>query len=164
VNLVSAPVIAAIGLGANLGDAAGALAHASAAIAQLPQSEPLSFSGIYCSAPVESSGPDYLNAVQLIRTSLPALTLLKNLLAIERQHGRERPYKNAPRTLDLDLLLYGEQAITTPTLSVPHPRMHLRAFVLLPLLEVWPDAVISGIGPAADQLPRVADQSISRAA
>jgi 2-amino-4-hydroxy-6-hydroxymethyldihydropteridine diphosphokinase len=160
---VNASVVAAIGLGANLGDAAGALAHARTAIAQLPQSEPLAFSSIYRSAPVESSGPDYLNAVQLIRTSLPALTLLKSLLAIERQHGRERPYKNAPRTLDLDLLLYGDQAITTPTLSVPHPRMHLRAFVLLPLLEVWPDAVIPGVGPAQEQLPRVADQSISKA-
>jgi 2-amino-4-hydroxy-6-hydroxymethyldihydropteridine diphosphokinase len=156
------PVLAAVGLGANLGDAAGAIAHARTAIGALPETQSVALSSIYRSAPVESSGPDYLNAVQLIKTALPALTLLKSLLAIERQHGRERPYRNAPRTLDLDLLLYGDQAITTPTLSVPHPRMHLRAFVLLPLLEVWPDAFIPGVGAAAAQLPLVADQPIKR--
>jgi 2-amino-4-hydroxy-6-hydroxymethyldihydropteridine diphosphokinase len=153
---VTRSVVAAIGLGANLGDAAGALEHARHAVAQLPESEPLAFSSIYRSA------PDYLNAVQLVRTSLPAFAILKHLLAIERAHGRLRPYKNAPRTLDLDLLLYGDQIITTPTLSVPHPRMHARAFVLLPLLEVWPEVMIPGVGAAQDQLPRVSDQVICK--
>jgi 2-amino-4-hydroxy-6-hydroxymethyldihydropteridine diphosphokinase len=156
------PVLAAIGLGANLGEPVQALMTARERIRELPQTSEAAFSRIYISAPVEASGPDYLNAVQLVRTSLPPLTLLKNLLAIERRHGRERPYKNAPRTLDLDLLLYGDQALTTPTLSVPHPRMHLRAFVLLPLVEVWPDAVIAGVGSARDQLPGVANQTIRK--
>jgi 2-amino-4-hydroxy-6-hydroxymethyldihydropteridine diphosphokinase len=160
---MSANVVAAIGLGANLGDPAQALAHARERISELPQTSELAFSSVYVSAPVEASGPDYLNAVQLVSTALPALILLKNLLAIERRYGRERPYLNAPRTLDLDLLLYGEHAITTPTLSVPHPRMQLRAFVLLPLLEVWPQAVIPGVGKAQDQLARVADQLIRKA-
>lgn len=156
------PVLAAIGLGANLGEPTQALALARERIRELPQTSEAAFSSLYVSAPVEASGPDYLNAVQLVRTALPPLTLLKNLLAIERRHGRERPYVNAPRILDLDLLLYGNQALTTPTLSVPHPRMHLRAFVLLPLIEVWPDAMIPGVGQAQDQLIHVSDQIIRK--
>ena len=90
------------------------------------------------------------------------LALLEELQRIERAHGRQRPYRNAPRTLDLDLLLYGEKCIATPRLAVPHPRMHLRAFVLHPLLDVMPEAVIPGVGPARDLLSAVSDQRIER--
>ena len=119
-------------------------------------------SSLWRTAPVDSSGDDYINAVALIETSLDAHALLKSLQAIETAHGRERPYRNAPRTLDLDLLLYGDETIATLELSVPHPRMHERAFVLAPLCEIAPDALIPGRGPAADFLPCVADQAIAR--
>jgi len=97
---------------------------------------------MYRSAPVDAEGPDYLNAVAELHTSLDALALLRRLQAIENAHGRLRPYRNAPRTLDLDLLWYGGQTIALPDLHVPHPRMHERAFVLLPLMELAPDLCV----------------------
>ncbi len=103
----------------------------------------LQLSPLYGTAPVNSSGPDYVNAVARLDTTLPPLELLAALQAIEQRHGRERPYRNAPRTLDLDLLLYGDRVIDPPTLTVPHPRMHERAFVLQPLMDLAPDLVLA---------------------
>lgn len=153
-----------IALGANLGDARAALDAAFVALATLPETHLRAASSIYRSAPIESSGPDYLNAVVLIDTGLAPHALLAELQRIEGAHGRERPYRNAPRTLDLDLLLYGDQRIATPNLTVPHPRAHERAFVLAPLAEIAPGQVIPGLGPIADLLPGVADQRIDKLA
>jgi 2-amino-4-hydroxy-6-hydroxymethyldihydropteridine diphosphokinase len=154
--------LAYIGLGANLGDARGALHAAFVALAALPATELLRHSSIYRSAPIDSSGPDYLNAVAELRTALEPLALLYRLQAIERAQGRERPYRNAPRTLDLDLLLHGQTLIDSPELTLPHPRAHERAFVLQPLAELAPDLIIPGRGKACELLAAVADQSIER--
>jgi len=135
------PVIVTIGLGANLGDARAALQATIAAIAGLAQTQLLRASSLYRSAPVDSSGPDYVNAVVQVRTTLSAPALLAELQTIELAAGRERPYRNAPRTLDLDVLLYGHARISSRTLTVPHPRMQQRAFVLLPLSEIAPGLV-----------------------
>ena len=151
-----------IGLGANLGDARVTLAAALAALAELPESTLRLSSSIYRSAPIESSGPDYLNAVALIATRLAPQALLAELQRIERDHGRERPYRNAPRTLDLDLLLYGTQQLNGPGLTVPHPRMQLRAFVLQPLAEIAPDLQVPGHGALREMLAAVKDQRIDK--
>lgn len=129
-------LLACIGLGANLGHAAATLDAACAALAALPQTTLVAASGRWRSRPVESSGPDYLNAVACVRTRLSPEALLDALQAIEHAHGRERPYRNAPRTLDLDLLLHGDVQRHTARLTLPHPRMTERAFVLLPLLQL----------------------------
>jgi 2-amino-4-hydroxy-6-hydroxymethyldihydropteridine diphosphokinase len=155
-------VTAAVGLGANLGNAADTLLQARERLRELPQTAELAFSSLYASAPVDASGPEYVNAVQLLHTALPARLLLDNLLVIEKRHGRKRPYPNAPRTLDLDLLLYGDQVLHSAHLQLPHPRLHLRAFVLLPLLEVWPEASIPGLGMVRDLLPGAAGQTIRK--
>ena len=155
-------VTAYIGLGANLGDAQAALQDALSRLAALPGCRLAAASSVYRSAPIDSSGPDYLNAVAELQTTLPAPELLAQLLTIEQQHGRERPYRNAPRTLDLDLLLYGDAVIGTAQLRVPHPRMHQRAFVLRPLAEIAPDLVVPGCGSVSDLLRAVADQRIER--
>ncbi|MBY0467857.1 MAG: 2-amino-4-hydroxy-6-hydroxymethyldihydropteridine diphosphokinase [Burkholderiaceae bacterium] len=154
---------ACIGLGANLGDARAALAAAYVQLQQVPGTWRHRCSPWFSSAPVDSSGPDYLNAVVCFDTSLPPQALLETLQGIERRHGRERPYRNAPRTLDLDLLLYGDQQIETATLTVPHPRMHERAFVLLPLAILLPAVVIPGRGPVSTLLSSVAGQPVRRA-
>jgi len=145
-----------IGLGANLGDREAALRAAVRAIAALPGTQVLRVSSLYRSAPVDAGGPDYLNAVAEIATTLEPHALLAALQAIELGAGRERPYRNAPRTLDLDILLYGDQRIATPTLTVPHPRMDERAFVLLPLAELVPARV------PPEALHAVASQAIER--
>jgi 2-amino-4-hydroxy-6-hydroxymethyldihydropteridine diphosphokinase len=151
-----------IGLGANLGDAAATLRAAFAALSALPRTRLLARSSLYRTAPVDATGPDYLNAVAQIATGLSAQELLAQLHAIERQHGRERPFRNAPRTLDLDLLVYGDEVISTPELTVPHPRLRQRAFVLVPLAEVAPALEVPGLGAIAGLLPGVADQAIER--
>lgn len=156
------PVTAYIGIGANLGDARANVLDAFERLGKLPGASLEAVSSLYRTAPIDSSGDDYINAVARLSTSLPAQVLLEALFGIEQAHGRERPYFNAPRTLDLDLLLYGDEQIATPTLTVPHPRMHLRAFVLMPLLELAPQAVLPGLGRAADFAPAVADQGIIR--
>jgi 2-amino-4-hydroxy-6-hydroxymethyldihydropteridine diphosphokinase len=140
---ISAPADAWIGLGANLGDARAALRGAMAAIADLPQTQVRAVSSLYRTAPVDAHGPDYLNAVVQLTTTLAPLELLQALQTIEHAAGRERPYRNAPRTLDLDVLLYGDQRLDTAELTVPHPRMHERAFVLQPLAEIAPERVRS---------------------
>ena len=138
------PVTAFVGLGANLGDAQRALQDALHRLARLPSTELVRSSRIYCSAPVDAGGPDYLNAVAQVRTALTAPDLLAALQALEQAAGRQRPYRNAPRTLDLDLLLYGDARIASAALTVPHPRMRERAFVLLPLRELAPELVDAG--------------------
>jgi 2-amino-4-hydroxy-6-hydroxymethyldihydropteridine diphosphokinase len=134
-------VTAYVGLGANLGDARQALHDAIQAIARLPGTTVPRTSSVYRSAPVDAAGPDFLNAVAQVETTLTAPELLAALLAIEQRAGRERPYRNAPRTLDLDLLLYGGARIASDRLTVPHPRMRERAFVLVPLAEIAPQWV-----------------------
>lgn len=151
-----------IGLGANLGDLTQTLAAAVTALAALPQTRLLAVSSAYRSAPVEAGGPDYLNAVAQLDTRLPPEALLDALQAIEQAHGRERPFVNAPRTLDLDLLLYADATLSTPRLHVPHPRLHERAFVLLPLLELVPGLQAPGLGALAAFVPAVATQAITR--
>ena len=145
-----------IALGANLGDAMQTLRQAAVAMGKLPLTQVLEASSLYRTAPVDSSGPDYLNAVLQLQTALPAPVLLQALQEIEAAAGRERPYRNAPRTLDLDILLYGSGHIDSPHLQVPHPRMAQRAFVLEPLAEIAPGR----ISPA--QREAVAGQHIER--
>jgi 2-amino-4-hydroxy-6-hydroxymethyldihydropteridine diphosphokinase len=153
-------MIAFIGIGANLGDARANVLDAIARLASV--GKVTARSSLYRTAPIDSSGDDYINAVAGVETSYEATEVLAQLRHIELAHGRERPYRNAPRTLDLDLLLYGDQQIALPHLSVPHPRMQQRAFVLAPLLEIAPDVNIPGLGPARDFLASVADQGIAR--
>jgi 2-amino-4-hydroxy-6-hydroxymethyldihydropteridine diphosphokinase len=156
------PVTAYVALGANLGDAAAALREALARIGQIPGVRLAGASGLYRTEPIESSGPDYLNAVARVQTSLSARELLHALQAIENRLGRVRPagVVNAPRTMDLDLLLYDDLVCSDEELGVPHPRMHLRAFVLVPLLQIAPDIEIPGKASARTYLPSVADQRI----
>ena len=153
-------MIAYIGIGANLGDASANVDDAVARLAALDGCRVLAVSSKYSSAPIDSSGDDYVNAVACIDTPLDASALLAALHTIELAHGRERPYRNAPRTLDLDIVLYDDQRIDLPALQVPHPRMHERAFVLLPLLEIAPHIVVPGHGGASDLLHGVKDQVI----
>ena len=154
-SLSRAVVTAYIGLGANLGDAQQALRGAVQALAQTPGIDRVVSSGFYRTAPIEATGPDYINAVAQVHTQLNAMDLLAALQAIEQAAGRERPYRNAPRTLDLDVLLYGRGQVNSPTLTVPHPRMGERAFVLVPLADVAPELVPAGA------LSAVASQTIT---
>lgn len=134
-------LIAFVGLGANLGQPEATLRWAIDSLSHAPGVRLVQASSFYRTAPVDASGPDFINAVAKIATTLNAMDLLHLLQAIETTAGRERPYRNAPRTLDLDLLLFGDAHIDSPTLTVPHPRMHQRAFVLVPLKEVAPELV-----------------------
>lgn len=134
--VLGAPVTAYIGLGANLGDAPAAVRTAMDAIARLPGVKETARSSLYGSAPVDADGSDYVNAVMQVQTTLSAHQLLAGLQSLEHGAGRTRSYRNAPRTLDLDVLLYGDEVIDTPDLAVPHPRMWTRAFVLQPLAEL----------------------------
>jgi len=149
-------VTAYVGLGANLGDPAAALADAVRQLSAIPEVVVTAQSSYYSTAPIDSSGPDYTNAVVAVRTILTAPALLACLQTIEATAGRQRPYRNAPRTLDLDILLYGDAQVDSATLSIPHPRMWQRAFVLLPLAEIAPQWV------TAAQLQSVAGQGIRR--
>lgn len=149
-------ITAFIALGANLGDPAAALRQAMDDLAQLDGICLRQRSSLYLSAPVDSSGPDYVNAVVEIQTSLSAPALLAALQRLESLAGRERPYRNAPRRLDLDVLTYGDVRIDTEALTLPHPRMTERAFVLIPLAEIAPERV----SPA--QLRGVESQSVQR--
>ena len=157
--------IAVIGLGANVGEPRAQLDAAFAAMAQLPDTCLLRRSSFYRTAPMgKADQPDFINAAAMITTGLSALSLLAHLLGIEHKHGRHRAERNGPRTLDLDLLLYGDDIIDEPGLAVPHPRMHQRRFVLEPLLELDPDCNIPGRGRAADWLDRITDptQTVER--
>jgi 2-amino-4-hydroxy-6-hydroxymethyldihydropteridine diphosphokinase len=154
-----------VALGSNLGDPGSRVRQGIAALAELPQAHFVAASSLYRSAALgHADQPDFVNAVAQLSTGLAPQALLTALLAIETHFGRERSFRNAPRTLDLDLLLYDAQSIDEPGLVVPHPRMHERAFVLAPLLEIAPDCVIPGMGPAAHWLARCVDQTIVRLA
>ncbi len=152
----AAPVRAWISLGSNLGQARATLHRAIAALDQIPSTRVVAVSSFYRTAPVGADGPDYINAVAGMDTSLAPLELLHALQAIELAEGRERPYLNAPRTLDLDLLLHGNFTSDDAVLTVPHPRMYQRAFVLEPLAEVAPELV------RREQLDALRDQRIER--
>ncbi|MES2952005.1 MAG: 2-amino-4-hydroxy-6-hydroxymethyldihydropteridine diphosphokinase [Pseudomonadota bacterium] len=150
------PVTAYIGLGANLGEPAAALALAVQQLGSHPGVTVTAQSSFYRTAPLDSSGPDYTNAVVEVCTTLTAPELLACIQSIEAAAGRERPFRNAPRTLDLDILLYGDARVESSTLSIPHPRMWQRAFVLLPLAEIAPQCV------SGAQLRAVEAQAISK--
>ena len=153
-----------VGLGANLGDLRRTLEAALADVANLTDVRLEAVSSAWRSAPIGCEGPDFLNAVARVATALPPLTLLAALQVIELRHGRQRSYVNAPRTLDLDLLLYGDQTVDLDRLTVPHPRLHQRAFVMRPLLELDPALSAPGIGTLAAYLQLVADQALEREA
>ncbi len=150
------PVTAYVALGANLGDARAAVLQAFEALASWPGIEVTGRSALYRTAPHEAHGPDFINAVARIDTRLTAPDVLDALQAIEHQAGRLRPYVNAPRSLDLDLLFYGDACMHSPRLTLPHPRWRERAFVLVPLADVCPQRV----GP--EDLARVVGQAIER--
>lgn len=143
-----------IALGANLGDARATVLQAIQNLGKLPDSTLFKHSSLYRSAPVDASGPDFINAVAEISTTLSPQALLAALQAQELGAGRQRLYRNAPRTLDLDILLYDDVTLDSPTLVLPHPRMVTRAFVLLPLAEISPERV------TLDQLEAVSEQAI----
>lgn len=151
-----------IGLGANLGDAQGAIVEALAGISLIEGTRLAAVSSLYRSAPVDAEGPDFLNAVARVDTTLPPEALLDALQAIERDHGRQRSHRNAPRTLDLDLLAWGDAVSASPRLTLPHPRMHLRAFVLVPLAELDPGLRLPGLPPLATLLAGCAGQRLDR--
>ena len=155
--------LAYVALGANLDDPSAQIRGAVEALKRLPETHLRRMSSLYRTAPVGVRGqPDFINAVAALDTTLAPHALLASLLTIEADFGRRRDYALAPRTLDLDLLLYDDLTIHTPQLVVPHPRMHLRAFVLAPLLEIAPDCRIPGRGTAAAWHPAVAGQAIER--
>lgn len=149
-------VQAFVAIGANLGDAQAAVKAAMDALGALQRTQVTARSSLYRSAPVDATGPDFINAVVALRTGLDAEQLLVALQRLETQAGRERAFPNAPRTLDLDLLMHGNSVMDTPELTLPHPRMRDRAFVLKPLAEIAPDKV-----PRA-ALARVSGQVIER--
>lgn len=156
-------VRAYVALGANIGEPVQHLRAAVVDLAALPGTRVVARSSLYRSAPVGLvDQPDFINAVVAVDTALEALPLLRTLLAIEARHGRVRSVPNAPRTLDLDLLLHGEAVVGGAELTLPHPRMHERAFVLLPLLEIAPHVDLPGLGAARAFLPAVAGQAIER--
>ena len=161
-------VTAFIGMGGNLGQARTTVLAAIDALAQLPRTQLIASSPLYGSAPLgeNADGPNYVNAVAQLQTTLSADALLRELHRIEGAFGRARSYKNAPRTLDLDILLYGDTVCHTDTLTLPHPRMHERAFVLYPLFDLKPDiSWHNALGQRVsvrDLKAQIADQDISR--
>jgi 2-amino-4-hydroxy-6-hydroxymethyldihydropteridine diphosphokinase len=155
--------VAYVGLGSNLQDPSRQIQSAFAELDGMPHTRVVKQSSLYRTAPIGYAGqPDFVNAVAQLETGLPAERLLAELQEIEQRHGRERSFANAPRTLDLDLLLYGEATIRTPQLVVPHPRMHERAFVLQPLYEVAPHASIPGVGAVKECLERTKQQKAEK--
>jgi 2-amino-4-hydroxy-6-hydroxymethyldihydropteridine diphosphokinase len=153
-----------IGFGANLGDPFATMPRALEALAALPETRLAACSSYYRSAPLGVSGPhpDYINAVIALDTGLPPLALLEALLEVESACGRRRAATPAPRTLDLDLLLYGEASMQSPALTLPHPRLYQRAFALLPLAEIAPALSIPGHGPLPVLLEKVKGQRVVR--
>jgi len=157
------PQVAHIGLGSNLDDPVRQVRQALQELRGLARTQLLASSSLYRTAPVgKLDQPDFVNAVALLDTALSPRELLQELLALEARHGRVRGERDGPRTLDLDLLLLGELVLHEPGLEVPHPRMHERAFVLLPLEQVSPDAVIPGRGSVKELKARLADQGVIR--
>ena len=152
-----------VALGANLGDPVAAVQAAFDALAALPRTTLAARSSLYRTAPVGlAAQPDFINAAAALDTGLAPEELLAALLAVEKRFGRVRGEKNGPRRLDLDLLLHGDAVLALPGLTLPHPRLHLRAFVLVPLAEIAPDLALPGRGSVAAWLPAVALQAIER--
>ena len=152
-----------VALGSNLGDPLRAVESGIDSLAGLSDSRLIARSSLYRTAPVGvGKQPDFINAVAALDTSLGPRELLVTLLDVEARHGRTRHVPLAARTLDLDLLLHGDTILNEPDLKLPHPRMHRRAFVLVPLAEIAPEVVIPGLGPISELLPAVADQAIVR--
>lgn len=152
-----------VALGANLGDPVLTVKAALVALRELPQTELVAASSLYRTAPVGlRHQPDFINAVAEMTTVLPAPSFLAQLFAIEARFGRQRSVSNAPRTLDLDLLLYGDLVSTDAQLTLPHPRLHERAFVLAPLAEIAPQLMIPGLGAVDALLAQCVDQRIER--
>ena len=147
---------AAVALGSNLEDPEAQVRRGFDELAALPRTRLLGGSRLYRTAPVGYvDQPDFVNACALLETELSPRELLAALLAIEQNHGRVRDIPNGPRTLDLDIVLYGDRVVDEPGLRVPHPRAHERAFVLAPLVDVWPEAAIPGHGSARECLRQV---------
>lgn len=151
-----------VGLGANLGDAAASVRNAMPLLGSLPQTTFVAASGLYRSPPLDAAGPDYINAIAELRSGLAPEALLAQLQSLEQRFGRERPYRHAPRTLDLDLLFYGERHLASASLTLPHPRAHERAFVLAPLADLAPQWRLANGKTVAQALTKLADQRIDR--
>lgn len=155
--------VAFIGLGSNLADPLVQVSGALEALNSLPKTRVVRSSSLYRSAPVGYlDQPEFINAVAQVETELAPRALLDALLALELECGRTRQFRNAPRTLDLDVLLYDDLVHHEHGLTIPHPQMHLRAFVLQPLLEIAPDCIIPGVGAAAEAAQRCAGQVLER--
>lgn len=151
-----------ISLGGNVGDSRQILTDAVICLAQIPSIQIHARSNFYLSTPIDAPGDDYVNNVIAIATSLDPLPLLHACQAVEKQFGRERPYERAPRTLDIDLLTYDDLSLDTPELTVPHPRITERMFVLLPLLELDPEITLALHGKLKDRLPALSWQKIEK--
>lgn len=157
--------VAYVGLGANLGEPRRQVEQALRELGGIPRTRVVKASSLYRSAPVGyASQPEFVNAVAQVETGLTAAQLLAELQAIETRHGRSRSFANAPRTLDLDLLLFGQAVLAQRNLTLPHPRMHERAFVLVPLVEIAPEVTLPGLGKAADLLRSCAGQQVEKLA
>jgi 2-amino-4-hydroxy-6-hydroxymethyldihydropteridine diphosphokinase len=154
--------LAYIGLGANLGDAQATVQAAALALDRLPHTQLQTLSPLYRSAPVEAQGPPFINAVACASTRRTPEALLGDLLALEARFGRERPYPNAPRTLDLDVLFYDTLRLASPRLVLPHPRWAQRAFVVKPLMDLLPEGLAPDGTPLQDLLPALQHQAIER--
>ncbi|MGE5385491.1 MAG: 2-amino-4-hydroxy-6-hydroxymethyldihydropteridine diphosphokinase [Betaproteobacteria bacterium] len=152
-----------VAIGANIGDPVATVHSAVSALSASPDVRLVAASSLYRTAPIGLlHQPDFINAAVRLETRLSPLSLLDRLFELEADFGRTRKTRNGPRSLDLDLLLFDDLALDTPRLTLPHPRLHLRAFVLAPLAEIAPDLVIPGRGTVAAWLPAVANQSIVR--
>lgn len=152
---------ALVALGGNLDDPVRRLPRVMAELDELPRTQLLRASSLYRTAPVgHADQPDFINAVALVETALPPPALMAELLAMEARHGRRRGARNGPRTLDLDLLLYDDRVLDDSFVTLPHPRMHQRAFVLTPLLEIMPEAVIPRHGGIQPLLAACADKDM----
>jgi 2-amino-4-hydroxy-6-hydroxymethyldihydropteridine diphosphokinase len=155
--------VAFVGLGANLGEPQRQVQQAFRELDAIAHTRVVRTSSLYRSEPLGfADQPRFVNAVAQVETGLPAGRLLAELQAVEARHGRSRSFANAPRTLDLDLLLFGNAVLDVPGLKIPHPRMHERAFVLLPLLEIDPDVAIPGQGPARLLLEKCTNQGVEK--
>lgn len=152
-----------VGIGSNLKDPCAQVKQAFEELGEIPRTRLTRKSSLYRSEPVGyADQPEFVNAVAELDSALSPLELLQQLKQIENRHGRKRSFPNAPRTLDLDFLLYEDRIFLHPDLTLPHPRMHERAFVLKPLLEIAPDAFIPGIGPARTSLEKISLQKAER--
>ena len=155
--------LAYVGLGSNLDGPRRQVAQALSELEDIPATRVLKRSSLYCSEPLgHAEQPEFVNAVAALDTALDPEALLGELQAIEARHARARSFRNAPRTLDLDLLLYDDRVHRSARLELPHPRMHERAFVLKPLLEIEPGIAVPGRGRARDLLGACAGQRVER--